>query len=189
MQDFVLGLDLDRVIFDTNSYFQCIDSRLEPHGTSMREIFSRNGNRKDLGVLFEALVRMVGKKEADRVLFEGVREFVHPEMKVLADLVISRGGRVVVVSVGDGLQTRKLEGFPYSEIFPVVNDDEKVRAVRSLGLPLFVDDKRKIVERLRAGGTRAYQAVWFLDNKHRKGALVDSLSGPSQLREIVEAML
>lgn len=189
MQDFILALDLDRVVFDTNAYFKHIDIQLAPLGTSMEEIFSKNSNRKDLGCLFDDLSERFGKERTEEILFKDTQEFISPEMAELAEFVLSRGGRVIVISVGDSHQTRKLKGFPHSEIFPVVNDAEKLRVALSLKVPIFVDDKRSVIEQLRSRGVNAYQATWFLDGEHKTNALKDALDAPRGLKKLVVKLL
>lgn len=189
MQDFVLALDLDRVIFDTNEYFKHIDSQLAPLGTSMGDIFSKNGGRKDLGCLYDDLSRRFGKEKAEEVLFKDTQRFLNKEIVDIAEWVMSRDGRVVIISVGDSHQKCKLRGFPHSEIFPVHSDGEKLRAALSLKVPIFIDDKRSVIERLRSRGINAHQAVWFLDEKHRQDALEGALKTPAELKEVLVKLL
>ena len=185
----MLALDLDRVVFDTNAYFKHIDAQLAPLGTSMGEIFSKNGDRKDLGCLFDDLSKRFGGERAEEILFKDTQNFISPKMAELAEFVMSQGGRVVIISVGDSHQTRKLRGFPHSEIFPVVNDAEKLRAALSLKVPIFVDDKRSVVEKLRSRNVNAHQATWFLDGGHKANAMKDSLKSPSDLKKLVVKLL
>jgi len=185
----MLALDLDRVVFDTNAYFKHIDTQLAPLGTSMEEIFSKTGDRKDLGCLFDDLSERFGKARAEEILFKDTQNFISSEMAELAEFVMSRDGRVVIISVGDSHQTKKLKGFPHSEIFPVVNDTEKLRAALSLKVPIFVDDKKTVIEQLRSRKVNAYQATWFLDGEHKANALKGALNTPSELKKLVVKLL
>lgn len=186
---FCLALDLDRVIFDTNAYFRSLDRRLSDAGTSMGEIFSGKSGRKDIDFLHDTLAERFGGEKADEVMFGGIGELVNGEVRAIAEDLLSRDHQVFVVSVGNKYQLEKLRGFLFTDVFVVGDDREKVEKVQELGADLFVDDKRRVVEDLRALGTGAYQATWFLDEEHRRGAMGDALARPAGLRREIDKLL
>ena len=189
MRAIKVAFDLDRVIFDTNAYFRSLDSRLRGIGRSFEEVFEGVSGRKSIDYLFDVLMRDFNEAEVRRILFSGVDEHMSKELKSIAASVIANGGDIFIVSVGNRHQLEKLVGFPHSRVFIVKGDDDKVKKVAALGVDIFVDDKAAVVKKLRSMGVRAFQALWFLDEEHRRGALVDALKKPSELEELVVGML
>jgi hypothetical protein len=184
-----LALDLDRVIFDTNTYFRSLDGRLKSLGTSFEQVFRGETGRKGIDILFDRLALDFGPEKAREVVFSGMAGHLSREVARVARKVTGSGGKVFIVSVGNRYQLDKVKGFPCDDVFVVADDTEKVRRAASLKPALFVDDKRWVVEQLRGRGVDARQALWFLDEEHRQGAMEDALDGPDELSRAVDKLL
>jgi hypothetical protein len=184
-----IALDLDRVIFDTNTYFKSLDSRLHEVGKSFDEIFRDIPGRKSIDHLFDVLLKDSHEAEVRRILFGEVDKHMSKKMKSIAASVIAVGGDVFIVSVGNRYQLEKLVGFPHSKVFIVKSDDDKVRKVASMGVDVFVDDKAHVINELRTRGVNAFQALWFLDEAHQKDALRDALKTPQELEDKIIRLL
>ena len=62
MQTVKIALDLDRVIFDTNTYFKTLNADLQLMGTSFDKVFSGTEGRKSIDFLFDELSKDFGEK-------------------------------------------------------------------------------------------------------------------------------
>jgi len=175
--------DLDRVLFDTNAYMKEIKRRMREKGIDPEKIFReavRNG-RKDLSTIYKAVSRICDPEE---LLFSGVEKFVPENVRQMVKKIREKFD-IAVVSVGDGLQKRKLKVLNVRKVVLVRSDDEKIEIVREIMPVVFVDDKREIVERAREEGINAFQAVWFLDRNFRRRAMGDALQSPEEVLEVM----
>ena len=184
-----IALDLDRVIFNTNEYFHSLDGRLHKVGKSFEEVFKNTPGRKSIDHLFDVLLEDTHEAEVRRLLFGNVDDHMSKKMKSIAASVIANGGDIFIVSVGNRYQLEKLVGFPHSKVFIVKNDDDKIEKAAAMGVDLFVDDKTAVIRGLRARDIRAFQALWFLDEEHRKDTLPDALKTPKDLEAVIVKLL
>jgi len=179
----VAAFDLDRVLFDTNAYMKEIRRRMERRGIDPERVFRKAEieGRKDLSTIYKVL----GKYGAASLLLEGISDFIP---KSIRDLIeeLKKKFFVVVVSVGDDLQKKKIDCLNIEKFFFVKSDKEKIDIVKMIDPVFFVDDKREVVEKLRKDGIRAYQAVWFLDENYKRKALKDALRSPREILEIAK---
>ncbi|TRO61929.1 hypothetical protein E2P64_00125 [Candidatus Bathyarchaeota archaeon] len=189
MQTLKVALDLDRVIFDTNTYFHSLEDRLHEVGKSFKEIFKDTPGRKSIDHLFDILKRDFHEVEIRQILFGDADSHMSKKMKSIAASVIAVGGDIFIVSVGNRYQLEKLVGFPHSKVFIVKGDGDKVEKAAAMGVDLFVDDKASVVKELRARGVNALQALWFLDDEHQRDALRDALRTPDELEERIVKLL
>ena len=189
MRDFVIGLDMDRVIFDTNQYVKDIESELLSRKTSLKKIFKKGSGRKDIGILFRELSTLFGKKDAELILFGRLNKYVDEEIRDFAIYLISNGAKVMVISVGDKYQGMKIVGFPCSEIILVSSDFEKVEKAVLKGVNVFVDDKASVVEEMKKRGIEAFQALWFLDKEHQKEVTKEALTEVSGFKTLAINLL
>ncbi len=177
-----IGFDLDRVLFDTNSYFRELERALNEKGTSLEVVFAGNYGRKDLDFLYGSLVEMFGKEEAERIAFGNVGRFINRELASLMGELRERGDRIYIITVGGRHQKRKAEELPARFVL-VKSDYEKAERAASLRVSLFVDDKASVVEEMRARGISAVQAAWYLDETRPR--MPDALSSPGGLRKLL----
>jgi hypothetical protein len=189
LQTLKIAFDLDRVIFDTNAYFDSLDTRLRDIDKSFDEIFRDTPGRKSIDHLFDVLREDTHEAEVRRILFGRVDDHLSLKMKSISASVIANGGDIFIVSVGNCYQLEKLVGFPHSQVFVVKNDEDKMEKAASMGVDLFVDDKPSVVKGLRARGINALQALWFLDIEHRENALPDALDTPEELESVIVKLL
>jgi hypothetical protein len=186
----IFGFDVDRVVFDTNTFMQKVNEALAESGTSIEELSEKGENRKDIGALFRNMTSKLGTETAEKILFKNIKSFVSPEIKEIACQIVAEGHKVAVISVGsDGYQEVKLAEFPCWRICIVPGDAGKVDKALEIGVNIFVDDKIWVVNSMREKGINAYQALWFLDEKHRENCLPDALATPEDLKAIVVKLL
>lgn len=185
-----IALDLDRVLFDTNLYLEELRERFKGAGLDFEEVAKRSAiqGRKDLSTMVGVVASKVGKARAEQIFFDGATEFWAGGAAEIFQDIRSRFSAVFVVTVGDGYQSRKIKGLDIDGIFVVDSDQAKVDVASALAEKypnmVFVDDKASVVGDLSKQGVQAFQALWFLDPEHRKGALKNSLNKPSQLLDL-----
>ncbi len=189
MQNFVIGFDLDRVIFDTNAYVKRVNENLRYQKLTIEQIFEGTKGRKDLGFLFADLTERFGRREAERFLFNRLERYIHKRLKELATFLITRGAEIKVITVGDEHQRRKINGFPCSEVILASDDNKKVELAVLNGINIFIDDKKSVIEAMRKKGIKAFQALWFLDDKHKNDVLFDALNTVSEFEAIAINLL
>ncbi|MBR9689321.1 MAG: hypothetical protein GOV01_00265 [Candidatus Altiarchaeota archaeon] len=189
MENIKIGLDLDRVIFDTNAYIAHLDSKLSKDDLSVKKVFQGNYGRKDIGVLHRELSKSFGQEEVTRMLFTDIEKFISSEVRGIADFIVASGGEVFVITVGDEYQREKIAKFPRTRIMTVNSDYDKIEMAAEMKLNLFVDDKSSVIKELRARKMKAFQATWFLDDERKKTTMKDALSTPSDLGHTVVSLL
>ena len=189
MQNFVIGFDLDRVIFDTNAYVKKVNEHLRYQKLTIEQIFEGKKGRKDLGVLFYDLTERFGRKEAERLLFTRLERYINKRLMELATFLVAKGAEIKVITVGDKHQETKIDGFPCSEVILASDDSEKVELAVLNGINVFIDDKKSVVEAMRKKGITSFQALWFLDDKHKNDILFDSLNSVSEFEAIAINLL
>jgi len=189
MQNFVIGFDLDRVIFDTNAYVKRVNENLRYQKLTIEQIFEGIKGRKDLGVLFADLTERFGRREAERFLFNRLERYIHKGLKELATFLIAKGADVKVITVGDEHQRKKIDGFPCSEVIIASDDLNKVELAVLNKVDVFIDDKKSVVENMRKKGITSFQALWFLDAMHKNDIIFDAMNTVSEFEAIAINLL
>ena len=180
-----IGFDLDRVLFDTNSYFESINARLKKKNTSIDKIFHGTSGRKDLDTLYNILYQRFGKNFADRTLLLCMKAFTSQKLQKLIEDLKKRGHEVYIVSVGGRYQKKKAEFLPQNKVYVVGNDTEKVRVAEELKLDYFFDDKIVVVEMMQNKGINAFQALWYLDEDRQKNAHQNALVSINDVKTLL----
>ncbi len=170
----VVALDLDRVLFDTNRYFVLLRKRLSDVNLDFDEVAKKSANlgRKDLTTMVKVVSEEVGMEVAENLFFKKVKQFWKGGVAEIFNSLREKFDKIFVVTVGDGYQSRKISGLDVDNIFVVDSDDRKIQVVCALHEKypnlIFVDDKLSVVKALSKKGIRSYQALWFLDEAHKK---------------------
>ncbi len=181
----LLILDIDRVVFDTNSFFDYLKNFVKMHGFSWEEVVKRaeREGRKELS----GILKIISSKCDVNEVLEKLKAYVLPNANEIIEGARNLGYEVVFLSVGDGYQLKKVEnlGAPAIVVSSSKEKLEKLREFAESFEVVYIDDKRGIVEKARELGIKAYQAVWFLDESYKKNALPDALKKPEQILEVL----
>ncbi|MBR9682006.1 MAG: hypothetical protein GOV00_04385 [Candidatus Altiarchaeota archaeon] len=186
----VIALDLDRVLFDTNKYLVFLRKKFEETNLNFDDVVSKSADRgrKDLTTMVNIVAEELGKERAENLFFENVETFWKNGLAEIFKPLREKFDKIFVITVGDGYQSRKISGLDLDGIFVVDCDDKKVKVACALHEKypdlIFIDDKPSVVNAMIAKDIKSLQAMWFLDEEHRKNPLDAHLNKAVEILEI-----
>ncbi|MBR9679534.1 MAG: hypothetical protein GOU99_00610 [Candidatus Altiarchaeota archaeon] len=178
------------MLFDTNAYKAELKDRMGLMGLDYDKVANKAKiqDRTDIGHLFEATSKLIGKEKAETMFFDKMARFCSIEMQKLINKLDQSKVKLLIVTVGDRHQTKKIKGFGIDLIFVVQEDKEKTiimsKLLNSFSNVFFFDDKKHVVQAMRKAGIQAFQASWFLDPAHQADSLKDSINKPVELLRV-----